>query len=138
MSKFRAFSGMALMAALAAFIGSGAPAKAGTYNPVAMNGIMNPAKKAPGVWQQASTYSVPSGTTSLFYHYSCPSSLPIVVNGGFNSNSAGQSSTFTLGYNGPRMVFIEPYVWLLNATYGPIPAADVSSRSLHKFFITLR
>ena len=103
MSKFRAFSGMALMAALAAFIGSGAPAKAVTYNPVAMIGIMNPAKKAPGVWQQASTYSVPSGTTSLFYHYPCPSRLPVVVNGGFNSNSAGQSSTFTLGYNGPRM-----------------------------------
>ncbi len=38
-------------------------------------------------WQGTYTYSVPTGTTSLFFHYPCPSKR-IAVNGGFGVNGA--------------------------------------------------
>jgi hypothetical protein len=47
-------------------------------------GISAPAKKARAGWQKDVTYTVPTGTTNLFFHYSCPSAYPIAENGSYH------------------------------------------------------
>jgi hypothetical protein len=56
-------------------------------------------------WQPNANYTVPPGTTSLFYHYSCPSSFPVVWNGAFAFSAANgnQTQVVYLQYNGPRL-----------------------------------
>jgi hypothetical protein len=56
-------------------------------------------------WQPNFTYTVPPGTTSLFFHYSCPSAFPIVWNGAFAFSAANgnQTQQVYLQYNGPRL-----------------------------------
>lgn len=66
------------------------------------SGFVDPANAASG-WQTPSTFAVPTGETSLFYHYPCPSNAGVVWNGGYSMNSIGQTSEVYLGFNGPRL-----------------------------------
>jgi hypothetical protein len=67
-------------------------------------GLAAPAVVTPG-WQPEFTYSVPAGTVSLFFHFSCPSSFPVVWNGAFAFSAANgnQTQQVYLQYNGPRL-----------------------------------
>jgi hypothetical protein len=67
-------------------------------------GLAAPAAVTRG-WQPEFTYSVPAGTVSLFFHFSCPSSFPVVWNGAFAFSAANgnQTQQVYLQYNGPRL-----------------------------------
>lgn len=67
-------------------------------------GLVAPAVVTKG-WQPEFTYSVPSGTTALFFHFPCPSSFPVVWNGAFAFSAANgnQTQQVYLQYNGPRL-----------------------------------
>jgi hypothetical protein len=67
-------------------------------------GLAAPAKAGAG-WQPNSTYAVPPGTGSLFFHYPCPASFPVVWNGAFAFSAANgnQTQQVYLQYNGPRL-----------------------------------
>jgi hypothetical protein len=67
-----------------------------------VGGFVTPAWSFSG-WQPTATYDVPTGLTSLFYHYPCPSGSLRAVSGGFATNSIGQTSNFSLGFDGPRL-----------------------------------
>jgi hypothetical protein len=80
--------------ALALFAGVGfgaAAASTASTRPVVhavSAGVAAPAKKHHGAnptWAGPVTYTVPTGTTNLFFHYSCPSSkFPIALSGAFH------------------------------------------------------
>lgn len=99
-SRTIAIVGLLALATAGAGVASGTRGATSVYptNPR----TVQPDGKKGGVWQSISNYSVPNGTTSLFYHYPCPAQDPIVVSGGFASNNTGQSTSYALGYNGPR------------------------------------
>jgi hypothetical protein len=65
-------------------------------------GFTAPAQAAAG-WQKPSTFDVPTGTKSLFFHFPCPANEPVVLSGGYAANSVGQNSAIHLGFNGPLL-----------------------------------
>jgi hypothetical protein len=69
---------------------------------VLAGGLAAPAKAAAG-WQKPAPFDVPTGTKSLFFHYPCPDTEPVVVSGGYAANAAGQNSAIHTGFNGPLL-----------------------------------
>jgi hypothetical protein len=67
-------------------------------------GLAAPAVVRKG-WQPEFTYTVPPGTTSLFFHDPCPASFPFVWNGAFafSAQNGDQTQQVYLQYNGPRL-----------------------------------
>jgi hypothetical protein len=78
------------VSALALFAGVGfGAASASTASPrpaahAVSAGITAPAKKAHAYWQGPYTYTVQTGLTNLFFHYSCPRKFPTAVSGAFH------------------------------------------------------
>ena len=79
---------LASIAATAAitFAGVGLGAASASSRPVVKAvsaGALAPAEATAG-WQKDFTYSVPRGTTNLFFHFSCPTAFPIADNGSYH------------------------------------------------------
>jgi hypothetical protein len=67
-------------------------------------GLVAPAVVTVG-WQPNANYTVPPGTNSLFYHYACPTTFPVVWSGAFAFSAANgnQTQVVYFQYNGPRL-----------------------------------
>jgi hypothetical protein len=103
MVTFRtSFSLGAFALLIAASLGTASPAQAVPYQGFAPANRMQPAK-AKAEWLGVSSVSIKAGTTSEFIHSDCPSQFPVVVSGAFAGSTAAQDSSYTLGYDGPRI-----------------------------------
>jgi hypothetical protein len=58
-------------------------------------GVAAAPKKTKAAWQGDAAYTVPTGTTNLFYHYSCPKG-DIAISGSFH-NATGSSGAILAG-----------------------------------------
>jgi hypothetical protein len=54
-------------------------------------------------WQAVGTANIPTGTVNQQLGYTCPSNLPVALNGSYAFNSTGQASQVFLTFNGTRI-----------------------------------
>ncbi len=78
-------SALALVAGVGFGAASASPAAPKPTVKAVSAGVAAPARKhGHAYWQGPSVYHVPTGTTNLFFHYSCPSRFPTAVSGAFH------------------------------------------------------
>ena len=86
------------------------------------------AKRAgPGArgWQTNFTYTAPTGSPGIFFHYNCPASAPIAVNGGYSVNETGGAVFKLIGsYSRSELAYNE-WAWNIRWTGGAPAGSQV-------------
>jgi hypothetical protein len=82
---------------------------------------------APGSagWQGKYVYTVPTGQVDLFFHYPCPSSAPIPINGGFLPNLAAKVGLQVLG-NSLIESSDNQWGWIIDWPAGAKPGSTIT------------